>query len=994
MADNQPYKTSDLIQDDGGITLVINQLIEVNRLYEQTRKNIVDSVREVGKETEKLNSTQKDHFQTIKKNAEMVEEFKQQQDKLDDSIRENAATLAILKEREKELMKQKIDAQKLNSEQLGFYEQQNLLLKTLTQEYKKLSEAELKSAKGEELLKKLNDTRTSLDEMDKSMRNFQRNVGNYADATKNLKTELRELISEMAKMKSEGKDNTEQYAKMRKRAGELQDTIGDARAEVALYASDTRKLDMAIGIFEGIGAAAQVAEGASALLGDENEDLTKSIQKMVAIQSVLNGIQEIQNALQQESAAMMGLNALKTKAAAAWQAIYTTTVGTSTGALKVFRIALLGTGIGAILVGLGLLIMNWDKLTSSVKAGSKALDGSRIASDDLRESHNEHIEKLRDLEIELKVVTGALSEFEAELMRLNNTYDKEILDVENETEKQVAKATGFGSMLINYLKGAGNAMLANAALSKELIEIAAQDAEKRTKIEERRGKEIEVINAKHQKELEKQAADAEKKRLDELKKAAEAREKAIQDDFSRRITNIQNQLESEGNETMEYFQLQESLLLVRQQKELHDAEKLGLDKVAIKRKYDTQLLQLQDNFNNLAMQRSLELWESEKQMYADQETFRLSQENEYKAQDERIRNAKITNLQNRLAVEETYSAKSIELQKQLLTVQMEAEIAQAREMGANTEYIKDKYKKLIDEVGKDDNRSILGKILGLDEKKDQAVMQTVDTVTSSIKNYLGTIAQAADEAVAKSEKAVQASLDALNREVENRNAGYANNVDIAQKEYENAKKQNEKAVKEREKIARTQAKLDTIEQASSMITATANIWKTFTQLGPFGYALAIIATASMWGLFAASKIKAAQLRKQEYGQGGYEFLDGGSHYSGNDIPIGQTKDGRQRTAEGGETLAIFNKKATRRYKSAIPDIINSINKGTFDKLYSKGKNATDAMIVNIGLHEGLNKIGNDVSAIRKANEKKMFIDSQGNVIEKYKNVTIKHLKNG
>lgn len=95
--------------------------------------------------------------------------------------------------------------------------------------------------------------------------------------------------------------------------------------------------------------------------------------------------------------------------------------------------------------------------------------------------------------------------------------------------------------------------------------------------------------------------------MEELRKAAEAREKAIQDDFSRRITNIQNQLESEGNETMEYFQLQESLLLVRQQKELHDAKKLGLDKVAIKRKYDTQLLQLQDNFNNLAMQRSLEL---------------------------------------------------------------------------------------------------------------------------------------------------------------------------------------------------------------------------------------------------------------------------------------------------------------------------------------------------------------------------------------------------
>jgi len=50
------------------------------------------------------------------------------------------------------------------------------------------------------------------------------------------------------------------------------------------------------------------------------------------------------------------------KLSAMWQGIYTTVVGTSTGALKAFRIALALTGIGAIVIGLGLLIANFDKV--------------------------------------------------------------------------------------------------------------------------------------------------------------------------------------------------------------------------------------------------------------------------------------------------------------------------------------------------------------------------------------------------------------------------------------------------------------------------------------------------------------------------------------------------------------------------------------------------------------------------------------------------------
>ena len=59
-------------------------------------------------------------------------------------------------------------------------------------------------------------------------------------------------------------------------------------------------------------------------------------------------------------------NSIATKAAAVAQKAYALAVGTSTGGMKLFRLALISTGIGAIVVGLGLLIANFDKVSKFV----------------------------------------------------------------------------------------------------------------------------------------------------------------------------------------------------------------------------------------------------------------------------------------------------------------------------------------------------------------------------------------------------------------------------------------------------------------------------------------------------------------------------------------------------------------------------------------------------------------------------------------------------
>ena len=122
-----------------------------------------------------------------------------------------------------------------------------------------------------------------------------------------------------------------------------------------------------------IASAFNIAQGAAALFGDENENLEKTISKLTAGISILQGLQQIQLELKNKES-------VANKALTASQALYTVVVGTSTGALKLFRIALAATGVGLIVLAIGALIANWDKLTESIKLSGPEAEkwGQRI----------------------------------------------------------------------------------------------------------------------------------------------------------------------------------------------------------------------------------------------------------------------------------------------------------------------------------------------------------------------------------------------------------------------------------------------------------------------------------------------------------------------------------------------------------------------------------------------------------------------------------------
>lgn len=283
-------------------------------------------------------------------------------------------------------------------------------------------------------------------------------------------------------------------------------------------------------------------------------------------------------------------------------------------------------------------------------------------------------------------------------------------------------------------------------------------------------------------------------------------------------------------------------------------------------------------------------------------------------------------------------------------------------------------------IGGYDLYSLLG--ISLSSEKKEAISESTQFAMGQIQDLLQSKIEAANAAVDAANTEVDAAKNRVNQEIEARNNGYASNVSLAQKELELAKKNQEKALREQEKAQKAQARLETIMQATNLVSASAKIWK------QLGFPFAIPALAIMWGSFAAAKIKAAQITKQkQYKEGGLEFLDyGGSHASGNDIGIGTTKTGEDRRAERGEALAIFKKSSTKKYRSMLPQIVESINKGVFEKKYANTYD-TKGIVFNLSQsNPDLHKLERDVNDIKKQGERKYFIDGKGRTIETYKNL--------
>lgn len=424
------------------------------------------------------------------------------------------------------------------------------------------------------------------------------------------------------------------------------------------------------------------------LLGGESDTLQQiagNIQKAIGISIAFKGAIEgvasarkLLNSLDKESAIIKAKDAVLTRTAAAAQALYALVVGTSTGALKLFKIALASTGIGLLIIGIGALVANWEEFTKWIKNSSDAFvefaknlapirfflewwigkTYEQIEAEDqaakqrraeqkkISQEHNERIKQINDeLNATVRASNDKISALETE-RQIKEAAGEESLDITKQILKEELAKT---QAVLDANKKKIESWVEYYKLQAEL---SGQSEEQFIESMKQRGIDLESLNNQAE-ELLKQNEDAvrlaearitglekkeRQKRSQEANRIRQAQEKKDQEALNAKLKRIQeeskllmdfyNEVEKLENE---YF---DSQLTAQQREEnavrdkyfslIEQAKKYGEDSSILEAAREQELLDIRNEYR-------------EKEIEADAEAKQLLKEQE--EQDIEDRNA-------------------------------------------------------------------------------------------------------------------------------------------------------------------------------------------------------------------------------------------------------------------------------------------------------------------------------------------------------------------
>lgn len=263
-----------------------------------------DSLDRLGVKVEKQGSN-------IQKSSRSMDELAKAEQKIveynEEYQRALQADKAVLADKNKAI-KESLDLEKANMTvqqgAQGTYAEKQQLLSALGKVIKNTNaETEEEIQKQNELKAQYAALNQELKDFDASLGNHQRNVGDYGQATKNLKQELREFQLEMANMLDNGVSKADpQFVELAKKAGSLKDAMSDAGEEINRFASDTKGLDDVINIAQSATAAFELYKGTMSAFGIETEGAEEAMQKLMGAMSIIQSLQTLSETLQNGSA--------------------------------------------------------------------------------------------------------------------------------------------------------------------------------------------------------------------------------------------------------------------------------------------------------------------------------------------------------------------------------------------------------------------------------------------------------------------------------------------------------------------------------------------------------------------------------------------------------------------------------------------------------------------------------------------------------------------
>ena len=178
--------------------------------------------------------------------------------------------------------------------------------------------------------------------------NYNINVtGNASESVGSLKKQLREAQNEVGALSDKFGATSQQAIEAAKRAAELKDRIGDAKALTDAFNPDAKFKALSSSL-SGVAGGFAAVQGAIGLFGAESKELEKQLLKVQSALALSQGLQSVGESI--DSFKQLG-------------AVIKTQVVT---AFSTLRGAIVATGIGALVVALGLVVANFDKVKKVV----------------------------------------------------------------------------------------------------------------------------------------------------------------------------------------------------------------------------------------------------------------------------------------------------------------------------------------------------------------------------------------------------------------------------------------------------------------------------------------------------------------------------------------------------------------------------------------------------------------------------------------------------
>lgn len=366
----------------------------------------------------------------------------------------------------------------------------------------------------------------------------------YGDEARTLGDKLGQTTDRLYELAIAGDTASDEYKALVAEAGRLR----QAQVETDLAidgASQTfsQKLGPAL---NGVTSGFAVAQGAMALFGSENKALEESLLKVQAALAIQQGVEGLQQSYKQLGVA--------TKIASATQAVFSAVVGTTSGALKVFRLALISTGIGAIVVGLGLLIANFDKVTKAIepviqglKDFGDAIGLTNFAEEEQAEERQKRFEQEKKRIEELKRAQQVAfdirqKQFDLEI-RKAKLLGKETIEIEKqkiqasiEFQKQKAKEL---ELVLKESEDFINAQIKGTSKTSNLIRAIQKGRQQQVK----ELKELNIDIADSELTLKDLIINNNKEKADSYKQYRDTRL-----NIARQIEDLENELLEEGKE--------------------------------------------------------------------------------------------------------------------------------------------------------------------------------------------------------------------------------------------------------------------------------------------------------------------------------------------------------------------------------------------------------------------------------------------------------------